>query len=98
MVAVEAAGDSSKTSREIDALEYHLLNRVDGESTDNTSGRNRYSRLPAASVPPIVISMNAAKWRDSIRNSSETEGRVYSAYGVPARNEAERYGSVDLRN
>src|SRR5207244_2774496 len=46
----------------------------------------------------IVISMNAAKWRNSTGNSSKTEGRVCSAYGVPARNEAERCGSMDLRN
>jgi hypothetical protein len=46
----------------------------------------------------IVISMNAAKWPNSAANSSKTEGRVYSAYGVSARDEAERCSSVDLRN
>jgi hypothetical protein len=54
-----AAGDCSKTSPEIVASEYHLLNPVDAKSTDSTSGRDRYSRLPEPSVPPKRLSFTS---------------------------------------
>jgi hypothetical protein len=76
----------------------HVERFTDALKSERAGSLSAMPSRSAGWTHSIVISTNAAKQRNSTGTSSKTEGRVYSAYGVLARNEAERCSPVDLRN